>query len=111
MHLKKILCGGLVCFALTSAVWADPESKTTTLKRSENAAITRNELVGEIETVLTRWEDQSGEYATKSDLADLRAILLQMRKELSAGGERQGESTEKLDTLDQRLQNLRRPGF
>jgi len=78
---------------------------------SGSEVVSRDEMVSELETILRRWEAQSDQYATKSDLQPLRSLVIQMREELDALNAREGKASDTVLEEQQRTDNLARPGF
>jgi hypothetical protein len=116
MTLAKHTIGVLfVLFTIGGFAGAEPAPQAQkTLKAPDSApneVVTRGELVTELEVILNRWEENSAQYATKSDMNSLRSILLQMREELDALNVREAEASERSLEHQQRTDNISRPSL
>lgn len=78
---------------------------------SRDQAVTRSQLIVDLDKVYSDWEKQSSNYVTKDELSELRALVLQIREEMDGLGTRESNLETQLDGLEQRTKNTGRPGF
>lgn len=80
-------------------------------QKSPNTAITRGELARELEAVLQKCDADAEQYARKSDLTELRSLVLQLRQEMDSQATRVDALEEQTQQQKDRVDHTARPGF
>ena len=109
-YFKASAAGLFLGLLLTGSAYAGPVTPSSP-SQGEDRPMTRAELVQDIERILARWEEQSQIYASKDEVAELRTMIEEMRKELGSSEGQDKGLEQSLDALEQRVEHLPRPGF
>lgn len=73
--------------------------------------VTRGELVTDLEPLLNKIEGEPFQYAKKQELVPLRLLIDELRLELETLHDSRVQSEDEVESLDQRLHHVRRPGL
>lgn len=106
----RFFFSSLVFFAIAvSAVVANPQASP--VREQPDRAITRGELISDLERILLRCENDSDKYATKEDFQSLTQMLRRLNGELDEIGTRTTELEADSGDSEQRLDHLGRPSL
>lgn len=86
-------------------------AQSNNTQKSPNTAITRGELARQLEAVLQKCDADSQQYARKSDLNELRTLVLQLRQEMDSQATRVDALEEQTQQQKDRVDHTARPGF
>ena len=86
-------------------------AQSISTEKSPNTAITRGELARQLEAVLEKCDADSQQYARKSDLNELRTLVLQLRQEVDSQATRVDALEEQTQQQKDRVDHTARPGF
>ena len=100
-----------IFFWMAPPTLAQTDDTGTSGQPNQNEVMTRAELVTDLDKIITNWERRSQNYVTKSEVAELRTLLTQIRDEMGSVGEREGRLQTETDEIEQRTDHTRRPGF
>ncbi|MFA7482323.1 MAG: hypothetical protein WC314_17580 [Vulcanimicrobiota bacterium] len=98
----------LISLALLSGLAV---AQTQDLPANQKDAITRAELVVDLDRYLADWEVRNAQFATRDEVAELRALIVKLRDELDLLGGREGTLEGRVERLERRTENTGRPGF
>ena len=107
MLFRRSLCVLCFVFLLQPLAAAPQESQ----ELSPKSVVSRHELVSELEAVLRKLESESEQFVSKEELSGVRLDLKSLLDELQALDQRESGVSNSRDNLQQRTDNLRRPGF